>query len=117
MLERAREVWKATDGARSVINLFYVFVKVVSQPYAANLLEEYVIRGNSAIIKCHLPAFVSDFLAVIAWFDGETPLSANEESRLNSGTSRRRRQSLPKEGGTGQNNRTKRACARVRGLL
>lgn len=32
---------------------------------------EYVIRGNSAILKCSIPSFVSDFVRVEAWIDEE----------------------------------------------
>ncbi|KAJ6647605.1 Down syndrome cell adhesion molecule-like protein Dscam2, partial [Pseudolycoriella hygida] len=30
---------------------------------------EYVIKGNSAILKCSLPSFISDFLKVESWVD------------------------------------------------
>ena len=32
---------------------------------------EYVIRGNSAILKCSIPSFVSDFVRVESWIDEE----------------------------------------------
>lgn len=41
--------------------------KVVSQPYVANVWEEHVISGNSALMKCALPPFVGDFVTVSAW--------------------------------------------------
>lgn len=31
--------------------------------------NEYVIRGNSAIMKCKIPSFVADFVYVEAWID------------------------------------------------
>lgn len=40
---------------------------MVSQAYAVNLMEEYVLRGNSAILKCHIPSFVSEYVTVISW--------------------------------------------------
>lgn len=42
-------------------------VSVVSQAYAVNLMEEYVLRGNSAILKCHIPSFVSEYVSVSSW--------------------------------------------------
>lgn len=30
---------------------------------------EYVIRGNSAILKCSIPSFVVDFVKVESWVD------------------------------------------------
>lgn len=40
---------------------------VVGQPYDLDASKEYVIRGNSAIIKCQYPSFMSDFLRVESW--------------------------------------------------
>ncbi|XP_053612853.1 cell adhesion molecule Dscam1 isoform X38 [Plodia interpunctella] len=44
---------------------------VVSQPYEAEADNEYVIRGNAAIMKCEVPSFVSDFVYVEMWTDTE----------------------------------------------
>jgi hypothetical protein len=33
--------------------------------------NEYVMRGNSAILKCSIPSFVADFVYVVAWIDDE----------------------------------------------
>lgn len=30
-------------------------------------MEEYVLKGNSAILKCHIPSFVSEYVNVISW--------------------------------------------------
>lgn len=49
----------------------YCIVSVVSQSYAVNLMEEYVLRGNSAILKCHIPSFVSEYVSVISWIVSE----------------------------------------------
>lgn len=42
---------------------------VVHQPYEAEADNEYVIRGNSAIMKCEIPSFVADFVSVTHWVD------------------------------------------------
>lgn len=44
---------------------------MVAQSYAVNLMEEYVLRGNSAILKCHIPSFVSEYVSVISWIISE----------------------------------------------
>lgn len=31
--------------------------------------NEYVMRGNAAILKCSIPSFVADFVYVTAWVD------------------------------------------------
>ncbi|XP_059477720.1 cell adhesion molecule Dscam2 isoform X24 [Neocloeon triangulifer] len=47
---------------------------VVSQYFVTEAENEYVIRGNSAVMKCKIPSFVSDFVSVEAWISdtGET---------------------------------------------
>ena len=40
---------------------------MVPQQYSAEVMSEYVIKGNSAIIKCSIPSFVADFVSVDAW--------------------------------------------------
>ena len=44
------------------------------QFYKAEILNEYVIIGNDAIMKCNIPSFVADFVSVVAWVanDGTT---------------------------------------------
>lgn len=42
---------------------------VVHQSYEAEADNEYVIRGNSAIMKCEIPSFVADFVSVTHWVD------------------------------------------------
>lgn len=42
---------------------------VVQQQYESEVNNEYVIRGNSAILKCSIPSFVADFVSVISWQD------------------------------------------------
>ena len=39
----------------------------MSQVYAIEVHNLYIIRGNSAILKCELPSFVSDFTEVVGW--------------------------------------------------
>lgn len=40
---------------------------VVNQYYEAEVVSEYVIKGNTAVLKCTIPSFVADFLRVEAW--------------------------------------------------
>ena len=44
---------------------------VVSQAYQTDAHSVYVITGNSALIKCEIPSFVADFVAVDSWTDNE----------------------------------------------
>ncbi|XP_047359032.1 Down syndrome cell adhesion molecule-like protein Dscam2 isoform X5 [Vespa velutina] len=46
--------------------------KVVGQRYAVNVMDEHVLRGNAAIIKCHIPSFVAEFVEVDSWIEDNT---------------------------------------------
>lgn len=50
-----------------------VSFSVVNQYYEAEVVSEYVIKGNTAVLKCNIPSFVTDFVKVEAWLssDGE----------------------------------------------
>lgn len=39
----------------------------MNQFYKAEILTEYVIRGNTAVLKCNIPSFVADYVSVEAW--------------------------------------------------
>lgn len=60
-------------------------VAVVSQAYAVNLMEEYVLRGNAAIVKCHVPSFVSEYVNVVSWIisEGEETQEINLDAESN----------------------------------
>ncbi|XP_023247278.1 Down syndrome cell adhesion molecule-like protein Dscam2 [Copidosoma floridanum] len=40
---------------------------VVSQYYDTDVNKDYVIRGNSIVIRCVVPSFVADFVTVLSW--------------------------------------------------
>ncbi|KRF98082.1 uncharacterized protein Dwil_GK22019, isoform AS [Drosophila willistoni] len=44
---------------------------VVSQFYITEAENEYVIKGNAAVVKCKIPSFVADFVQIEAWVDDE----------------------------------------------
>ncbi|XP_048522536.1 Down syndrome cell adhesion molecule homolog isoform X7 [Dendroctonus ponderosae] len=34
-------------------------------------MDESVLKGNTAILKCHIPSFVSDYVFVISWLQDD----------------------------------------------
>ena len=46
-------------------------ILVASQDYRVTVFEEPVILGNSALLKCNVPSFVSDFVSVTSWVNSE----------------------------------------------
>lgn len=49
----------------------FLCLSVVFQSYSVNVMDENVLRGNTAIVKCHIPSFVADFVFVDAWIANE----------------------------------------------
>ena len=51
----------------------------MSQEYDTDVNKEYVIRGNSAILKCQFPSFMADHLQVDSWMiDDGTVVTQSE---------------------------------------
>lgn len=57
---------------------------MVVQSYEVEADNEYVIRGNSAIMKCEVPSFVSDFVVVENWQDsnGKTYFPGSNDGKF-----------------------------------
>lgn len=49
-----------------VYNMFSILL-VVAQNYEIDVIKEFAIKGNSAVMKCQVPSYVSDFVHVISW--------------------------------------------------
>lgn len=48
---------------------YFANIPVVSQFYITEAENEYVIKGNAAVMKCKIPSFVADFVYVEAWIN------------------------------------------------
>lgn len=35
-------------------------------------MDESVLKGNTAIFKCHIPSFVSDYVQVTSWLQDDS---------------------------------------------
>lgn len=53
---------------------------VVNNLYDAEIMKEYVIRGNAAVLKCSIPSFVADFVYVESWIDEEGTVYKHSDS-------------------------------------
>lgn len=60
---------------------------MVSQFYITEAENEYVIKGNAAVMKCKIPSFVADFVYVEAWInvDDGSELTLNSTSAASHG--------------------------------
>ncbi|XP_043269645.1 Down syndrome cell adhesion molecule-like protein Dscam2 isoform X2 [Venturia canescens] len=70
----------ATSPAGSVHSRDVNVRAVVAQTYQPEIMTEYVIRGNSAILKCSIPSYIAEFVTVEAWIreDGEVYLPEHQ---------------------------------------
>ncbi|KAK4008599.1 hypothetical protein OUZ56_013733 [Daphnia magna] len=57
----------ARNSAGSIVSRDIHVRAVVSQEYDTDASKEYVIRGNSALLKCQFPSFMADHLQVESW--------------------------------------------------
>lgn len=58
---------------------------VVHQRYNPNVYDQFIIRGNTAVLRCHLPSFVREYVSVDSWLrdDGVTyTYSEEKESKF-----------------------------------
>lgn len=49
--------------------LLNFFLKAVIQYFEVEADNEYVIRGNSIVMRCKIPSYISDFVTVDMWRD------------------------------------------------
>ncbi|XP_058116716.1 cell adhesion molecule Dscam2 [Anopheles coustani] len=57
---------------------------VIHQFYKTRVIDEYVLNGNAAILKCLIPSFIADFISVTSWVadDGtEIELNASTDGK------------------------------------
>lgn len=76
------------DSSSLCIFLQFLHINtVVQQFYESEVNNEYVIRGNAAVLKCSIPSFVADFVQVISWQDesGELYATLDEQQGTGSG--------------------------------
>ena len=66
------------------LRIFHIASPVVNQYYVTEAENEYIIRGNSAILKCKIPSFIADFVSIDAWIDdsGEEYNQATNSEQL-----------------------------------
>lgn len=65
--ERKGHVVFVCDYVLLILNDLMMDPPVVSQEYDTDVNKEYVIRANSALLKCQFPSFMADYLQVESW--------------------------------------------------
>lgn len=58
----------------------YNFVAVVKQKYEVEVYDEYVISGNTAVLRCQVPSYVAEYVMVTSWIqDGAVNIYPNTD--------------------------------------
>ncbi|KAG8198707.1 hypothetical protein JTE90_023478 [Oedothorax gibbosus] len=74
---------EATNSAGTVGSRDVYARAVVVQNYEVRLFDEFVLRGNMAVLRCQIPSAVTDYVRVTSWerIDGYmiTPHSASDK--------------------------------------
>ena len=58
---------------------------MANQNFKTSSIEEYVIVGNDALMKCIIPSFVSDWVSVVSWEDSEGDVYHKDGPALGNG--------------------------------
>jgi hypothetical protein len=54
---------------------------VVRQKYEVQVYDEYVISGNTAVLRCQVPSYVADYVMVTSWIqDGSVNIYPNTDT-------------------------------------
>nr|XP_053651853.1 cell adhesion molecule Dscam2-like [Cherax quadricarinatus] len=61
---------RAASAAGTILSIPVHVRAVVRQYYEVQVYDEFVISGNTAVIKCHVPSFVRDYVSVTSWVRG-----------------------------------------------
>nr|CAD7430006.1 unnamed protein product [Timema monikensis] len=55
--------------------------QVVRQKYEVQVYDEYVISGNTAVLKCQVPSYVAEYVMVTSWVqDGSVNIYPNTDT-------------------------------------
>uniref|UniRef100_T1IT69 Down syndrome cell adhesion molecule-like protein Dscam2 n=1 Tax=Strigamia maritima TaxID=126957 RepID=T1IT69_STRMM len=57
----------ASNSAGTIVSRDVNIRAVMTQPYEAHVYDAYPLKGNTAILKCHLPPFIGSHVIVSAW--------------------------------------------------
>jgi hypothetical protein len=54
---------------------------VVRQKYEVQVYDEYVISGNTAVLRCQVPSYVAEYVMVTSWIqDGSVNIYPNTDT-------------------------------------
>ncbi|XP_034252490.1 Down syndrome cell adhesion molecule-like protein Dscam2 [Thrips palmi] len=61
---------RASSSAGTILSRRVRLRAVVRQHYEVQVYDEFVILGNTAVLRCHVPSFVREYVTVTGWVRG-----------------------------------------------
>ncbi|XP_067138802.1 cell adhesion molecule Dscam1-like isoform X2 [Centruroides vittatus] len=58
----------ATNSVGTIASRNVQVRAVISHHYSVETHDEFVLKGNTAVLRCHVPGFVREYVKVTAWF-------------------------------------------------
>ncbi|GIY19202.1 ig-like domain-containing protein [Caerostris darwini] len=59
--------WKVIALSDSAVLAECLKTKVIRVKYEIRTYDDFVVKGNTAVLKCYVPSSVQDFVPVISW--------------------------------------------------
>ncbi|GFY73987.1 dscam12 [Trichonephila inaurata madagascariensis] len=63
--------WLYLSFDNDLTTSFYQII-VVSQHYVVEVYDEFVPPGSTAVLRCHIPGFMEEYVSVMAWREEPT---------------------------------------------
>lgn len=63
------------------MQLFLFSCLVLKQRFNPQVYDEFVVRGNTAVLKCHLPPFVKEYVVVDSWIRNDDHIMKMTENK------------------------------------
>ncbi|XP_068204699.1 cell adhesion molecule Dscam2-like [Palaemon carinicauda] len=75
---------RASSPAGTVLSRDTNVRAVVEQYWEVQVYNQYVLEGNTAVLKCKVPPFVKDFVTITSWTEGHSNYypAQNSEGRI-----------------------------------
>ncbi|GIY04006.1 down syndrome cell adhesion molecule [Caerostris darwini] len=59
------------------------FLPVIKQRFDPQVYDDFVVRGNTAVLRCHLPTFVREYVAVDSWIRDDKQVLKRNDMKAN----------------------------------
>ncbi|XP_049816620.1 Down syndrome cell adhesion molecule-like protein Dscam2 [Schistocerca nitens] len=77
----ARYRCRAANALGTVLSRDVLVRAVVKQKYEVQVYDEYVISGNTAVLRCQVPSYVAEYVMVTSWLqDGAVNIYPNTDT-------------------------------------